>query len=134
MSMPFDLLAMQRVPDWIILTGFLVALVASLIAQYRSDRGRIGDEADTKGAEVLSIRRCWLPFCYGPFAWFECLFPGCRVYQVRARERSGAERSAYVLIGPRRFMSRWESWDSRAQQWYGTLTWRWAEKHRPTSR
>jgi hypothetical protein len=133
MSMPFDLLAMQRVPGWIILPGVLLILATSLIARYHRDRDRILDEAGSKDAEVLSIRWCWLPFGYGPFAWFECL-PGCRVYRVRAGERSGAERTAYVLIGPRRLVSRWESWESRADQAYGTLTWRWTEKRRPTSR
>jgi hypothetical protein len=130
MSMPFDLRTMNQVLPWII----LIVLLGSAIVQDRRDRDRIRDEADSKEAAVRSIRRCWLPFLYGPFAWFECLFPGCRVYRVRARERSGTERTAYVLIGPRRFVSRWESWESRAEQAYGTLTWRWAEKRRPTSR
>jgi hypothetical protein len=134
MFMPFDLLAMQPVLGWTILSAILLASAAALIAQDRSDRDRILDEAASNDAEVLSIRRCWLPFRYGPFAWFECLFPGCRVYRVRARERSGTERTAYVLVGPRRFVSRWESWESRSQQWYGTLTWRWAENRRSSSR
>jgi hypothetical protein len=125
---------MQRLPVWFAFPVILLVLVVSLIGRSRSDRDRILDEADSKDAEVLSTRWCWLPFRYGPFAWFECLFPGCRVYRVRARERSGAERTAYVLIGPRRFVSRWESWESRREQWYGTLTWRWAEECRTTSR
>jgi hypothetical protein len=127
--MPFDLRTINLVLPWII----LIVLLGSAIVQSRRDRDRIRDEADSKEVEVLSIRRRWLPFSYGPFAWFECLFPGCRVYRVRARERSGAERAAYILIGPRRFVSRWESWESRREQGYGTLTWRWAEKCRPTN-
>jgi hypothetical protein len=128
-SMPLDLRTINLVLPWII----LIVLLGSAIVQERRDRDRIRDEADSKDAEVRSIRRCWLPFRYGPFAWFECL-PGCRVYRVRAGERSRAERTAYVLIGPRRLVSRWESWESRADQAYGTLTWRWAEKRHPTSR
>ncbi len=133
MSMPFDLLAVQREPGWIILPVVIFMLVASMIARDRSDRDRIRDEADSKDTGVLSIRRCWLPFRSGPFAWFERLLPGCRVYRVRARERPGTERTAYVLIGPRRLVSRWESWESRSEQAYGTLTWRWAENRRPMS-
>jgi hypothetical protein len=132
--MPFNLLAIPGVPGWIILPGVLLILATSLIARHHRDRDRILDEAGSKEADVLSIRWCWLPIRCGPFAWFERLLPGCRVYRVRARERSGAERTAYVLIGPRRLVSRWESWESRADQAYGTLTWRWAEKGRTTSR
>jgi hypothetical protein len=134
MSMPCDLLAMQPAPGWLILSAILLVSAVSLIAQDRTDRDRIRDEADAKDAEVLSIHRCWVPFRYGPFAWFECLFPGCRLYRVWARQRSGTERTAYVLIGPRRLVSRWESWESRSEQAHGTLTWRWAEKRRSTNR
>jgi hypothetical protein len=133
MSMPFDLLSIKHVLEWIIYPGILLALVGSLIVRYRRDRDRILAEADSNGAEVLSIRWCWLPFRYGPFSWWECLFPGCRVFRVQARERSRKERTAYVLIGPRRLVSRWQSWESRWEQSYGTLTWRWAEKRGSTS-
>jgi len=118
---------------WIICLSIPLLLVPALIGRHRSDRDRILDEADSKDTEVLSIRPCWLPFCPGPYSWWECLIPGCRVFRVRVRERSGKERTAYVLIGPRRLVSRWESWQARSQQIYGTLTWRWAKKRRATS-
>jgi len=133
MSIPDDLLSIKHLLEWIIYPCILLFGVASLIVRYRSDRDRILDEADSKDTEVLSIRLCWLPFRYGPFSWCECLLPGSRVFRVQAREPSGSERTGYILIGPRRLVSRWESWESRSQQWYGTLTWRWAEKRHTTS-
>jgi len=124
----------QRVLAGIIYPITFLLLLAVLIARYRSDRDRILDEADSKGTEVVSIRWCWLPFRWGPFSWWESLLPGCRVFRVQARERSGKERTAYVLIGPRRLVSRWQSWESRSEEWYGALTWRWAETQRSTSK
>jgi hypothetical protein len=105
-------MSMKHILEWIIYPSILLALVAFLIVRYRSDRDRILDEADSKDVEVLSIRVCWLPFGYGPFSWWEFL-PGCRLFRVQARERSGKERTGYVLIGPRRLVSRWESWESK---------------------
>jgi hypothetical protein len=133
MSIQGDLMLIKHVLEWLICPSILLVLVASLIVRYRSDLDRILDEADSKDTEVLSIRWCWLPFRYGPFSWWECLLPGSRVFRVQARERSGKERTGYVLIGPRRLASRWESWESQSEQWYGTLTWRWAETRRSTS-
>jgi hypothetical protein len=133
MAIQNDLLSIKDAIQWVICPGILLVLVTSLIARYRSDRDRILDEADAKDTEVLSIRWCWLPFCYGPFSVWECFFPGCRVFRVQVRERSGNERTGYVLIGPRRLVSRWQSWRSRSEQLYGTLTWRWAAKDRRPS-
>ncbi len=129
MSIPETLLSIRHLLVFIV----LIVIVASLIVQYRGDRYRIRDEAESKGCEVLSIRWCWLPFSHGPFSWFECLVPGCRVFRVQARERSGRERTGFVLIGPRRPISRWNSEESESDQYYGTLTWRWAERRRSTS-
>jgi hypothetical protein len=127
MAIQDDLLSIKHVLEWIIYPSIVLLAAVSLICRYRSDRDRIRDEAESKDTEVLSIRLCWLPFCCGPFSWWECLLPGSRVFRVQARERSGNERTGYVLIGPRRLVSRWESWESRSEQRYGTLTWRWAE-------
>lgn len=127
-----DLLSTKHVMEWIIYPTVFLALATFQIKKYWSDRERIRDEADSQHAEVLSIRWCLLPFLRGPFSFWECL-PGCRLFRVRARDRSGEERIAYVLIGPRRVVSRWQSWESRREQWYGTLTWRWATSRRRTS-
>jgi hypothetical protein len=129
MSIPDYLLSIRHIVVLII----PVVVVATLIIQYRSDRDRISDEAESKGCELLSIRRCWLPFSDGAFSWLESHFPGCRLFRVQARERSGKDRTGYVLIGPRRLVSRWDSQESRSEQSYGTLTWRWAERRRSTS-
>jgi hypothetical protein len=115
---------------WIILVIACLSLVITdrfRFARNRSDRDRIQDEADSKHCDVLSIRGYRLPFCHhGPFSWVECLPRYSRLYRVQARERSGKERTAYVLIGPRRLVSDYASREDR----YGTLTWRWEEKRR----
>jgi hypothetical protein len=131
-SMPTqaDLFSLKQIFEWIIYPSVVLAAVVSLLARYRSDRERILDEADSKDAEVLSIRLCWLPFRCGSFSLWERLLPGSRAFRVQAREKSGSERTGYVLIGPRRLVSRWDSWESRSEQSYGTLTWRWAETRR----
>ncbi len=113
-----------------ILTMILIVVAfVSWVIQGRSDRERIHEEAEKQHAEVWTIRRCWIPFRTGPFEWFEVIFPGSRLFWVKARDRGGQKRTAYVLIGPRRFIGRWATWDSRMEQWYGTLTWRWAGRH-----
>lgn len=134
--MPFDLLATQSLADWIMVPIILVAgpllVIAGLIVRGRHDRIRVWDEADWKHVKVLSIRRCWLPCSFGPFAWFEYIVPGCRVYRLRAREQSGTKRTAYVLIGPRRFV--WGKSRDAQEERMGTLTWRWAEPRRSAGR
>ena len=67
--------------------------------------------------KVLSNGWCWLPLYFRPFSFWESHFPGCRVFRVLVRERSGEQRTAYVLIGPRRFISAWQSCESRSEQW-----------------
>jgi len=85
---------------------------------WMSDRDRIGEEAEEQRCSIQSISWAWFPFFQGPFAgeWYP---RGSRFYRVACRDRSGASRIAYVLIGPESFFG----WDL-----YGRLTWRWAKK------
>lgn len=97
--------------------------------RYRRDRGRILEEAEKQRCETSSIRWLWLPWGHGPFSWWEWGVAGCRTYRIRCRKATGQERIAYVLIGPRRPMTAWDStWSERAwERWHGTLTWRWED-------
>ncbi len=112
---------------WKVGIAFLAILVvvsvgSLLIRQYGwtwpGDRRRISEEAEEQHCSILSISWAWFPLFHGPFAW-EWYPRGSRFYVVACRDQSGAERVAYVLIGPERFFA----WD-----FYGRLTWRWVKK------
>lgn len=107
----------------------IVVAFVPWVIQGRSDRECIHKETEKLHAEVWTSRRCWIPFRTGTFDWIEVIFPGSPLFRVKTRDRGSQKRTAYVRIGPRRFIGRWAAWASRMEQWYGTLTWRWTGRY-----